>query len=255
MKTKREFLELLAESEMVQYGDISRQLESLKDQMLTSFILNRCSDGDNVLDYLALAIDQRGKEDGIALIEEIWQKLEDGEDTPTQEDWDDEKPLSKNDHEILAQTQSLKLDAQAAHHYLILEKDPNVEESADWLEKYGYPINAIDFIDPYGEPICANGSIWKSPDFNWKKWYEEKLGWNKPKISRYQNNLNQELQEALEDAIDQLHHLDSGKPGDKIPLNELRYTTRNSIRKLRTQLERLFPTSKFIEKYKEVDLD
>ena len=96
MKTLKEFLELLAESDSIRYHSIDLEQERYESssKSLIPYILDECLDGANVLDYLALAIDQMGKKDGINLIEEVWQKLEDGEDTPTEEDLDDEKPLS-----------------------------------------------------------------------------------------------------------------------------------------------------------------
>jgi len=75
MKTQKEMIELLAESEMV----TSMKIYAL-DVDLKAWIFNRSQDGDNVLDFLALAIDQMGKEDGINLIDEILTELSNTEE-------------------------------------------------------------------------------------------------------------------------------------------------------------------------------
>lgn len=214
MKTQKEMIELLAESDTIEQTDIMVQLDIYNEsgKELKNYLMDRCLrvDGHNVLDYLALAIDQIGHTDGINLIDEILSVLNDGEDTPTEEDRKDQSgrmtgfqpaqqmprpkklklesaPIRNLGKEEFTQEQSLREDAQAAVLYMDIfnyqdTKDPDdraiLTQAKIKLSQLEYPVEDVEF-DVEKEPRlrkhpakCIYGSVWKSPNFIWHQWYK-----------------------------------------------------------------------------------
>jgi len=206
MKTQKEMLELFVESNLFNSMDYDIQDEyptfnADKDDART-YIFNRCVDGANIFDFIPLAIDQcLSKEDGIALIDEILTSLSEIPPDAVEDD------VHKMKNALCSLSIGVEYDyipEEFKDKFNIPYGDTNQIE----MESFTYPIKSIDHL------------VEQIMDMKRVPVEDQKILVTGEAIN--------DLKLAIEDAIDQMHHIESGREEPRLPVNHLSYTTRKS---------------------------